>query len=89
MSTTTPRTKERKLRRLAKKMMLMLMLLMVTGLSVSSGAYTTQAATAEEEAPMNIRKGRTVMYIMDSWDMKLRDADAHALDQLNYSFALI
>lgn len=38
---------------------------------------------------MNIRKGRTVMYIMDSWDMKLRDADAHALDQLNYSFALI
>jgi len=89
VSTTTPRTKERKLRRLAKKMMLMLMLLMVTGLSVSSGAYTTQAATAEEEAPMNIRKGRTVMYIMDSWDMKLRDADAHALDQLNYSFALI
>lgn len=89
MSTTTPRTKERKLRRLAKKMMLMLMLLMVTGLSVSSGAYTTQAATAEEEAPMNIRKGRTVMYIMDSWDMKLRDADAYALDQLNYSFALI
>ena len=38
---------------------------------------------------MNMRKGRTVMYIMDSYDMNLRDEDAHALDQLNYSFALI
>lgn len=38
---------------------------------------------------MNIRKGRTVMYIMDSHNMQLRDEDAHALDQLNYSFALI
>lgn len=38
---------------------------------------------------MNARKGRTVMYIMDSHDLNLRDEDAHALDQLNYSFALI
>nr|MBR4280119.1 hypothetical protein [Clostridia bacterium] len=38
---------------------------------------------------MSTRKGRTVMYIMDSRDMKLRDSDARALDQLNYSFALI
>ena len=66
-----------------------MLLLVVTGVSVSSGAYTTQAATAEEEAPMNKRKGRTVMYIMDSHNMQLRDEDAHALDQLNYSFALI
>lgn len=35
------------------------------------------------------RKGRTVMYIMDEPNPKLRDGDAHALDQLNYSFALI
>lgn len=70
-------------------MLLMLMLLMTAVLSVGSGTYTTQAATAEEEAPMNKRKGRTVMYIMDSHDLKLRDEDAHALDQLNYSFALI
>lgn len=86
---TTPRTKERSLKRTAKKMLLMLLLLAMTGVSVSSGAYNTQAATAEEEAPMNKRKGRTVMYIMDSHDLKLRDEDAHALDQLNYSFALI
>ena len=89
MTTNAPRTKERKSRKLLKKLLLMLLLLMVTGVSVSSGAYTTQAATAEEEAPMNKRKGRTVMYIMDSHNLKLRDEDAHALDQLNYSFALI
>ena len=89
MEKTTPRTKERKPLRFAKKLMMLMLLLAVTGVSVSSGAYTTNAATAEEEAPMNKRKGRTVMYIMDSHDVKLRDEDAHALDQLNYSFALI
>ncbi len=89
MSTSTPRTKEKKPRRLLKKMLLLMLLLAVTGVSVSHGAYTTQAATAEEEAPMSTRKGRTVMYIMDSHNMQLRDEDAHALDQLNYSFALI
>ena len=86
---TTPRTKERSLKRSAKKLALLLMLLMVTVVSVTSGAYNTQAAKAEEEAPMDTRKGRTVMYIMDSHDLKLRDEDAHALDQMNYSFALI
>ena len=89
VAATAPRTKDKKPRRLRKKMMLLLLLLAVTGVSVSHGAYNTQAATAEEEAPMNIRKGRTVMYIMDSHNMQLRDEDAHALDQLNYSFALI
>ena len=89
MQDTTPRTKERKPLRFAKKLMMLMLLLAVTGVSVSSGAYTTNAATAEEEAPMDKRKGRTVMYIMDSHDVKLRDEDAHALDQLNYSFALI
>lgn len=89
MAKSAPRTKERSLKRAAKKLLLMLMLLMTAVLSVGSGTYTTQAATAEEEAPMNKRKGRTVMYIMDSHDLKLRDEDAHALDQLNYSFALI
>lgn len=89
MAATAPRTKDKKPRRLRKKLMLLLLLLAVSGVSVSHGAYNTQAATAEEEAPMNIRKGRTVMYIMDSHNMQLRDEDAHALDQLNYSFALI
>lgn len=85
----TPHTKESKLKKRAKKLVLLLMLLTVTVVSAMSGAYNTQAATAEEEAPMHTRKGRTVMYIMDSHDLKLRDEDAHALDQLNYSFALI
>ena len=89
MSISAPHTKERKAARLAKKLLMLMLLLAVTGVSVSHGAYTTQAATAEEEAPMDKRKGRTVMYIMDSHDLSLRDADAHALDQLNYSFALI
>lgn len=35
------------------------------------------------------RKGRTVLYAMDSPGLTLRDADAHAIDQLNFSFALI
>lgn len=89
MAKKTPRTKERSLKKAAKKLALLMMLLLMTVVSVSSGAYTTQAATAEEEAPMNQRQGRTVMYIMDAHDLKLRDEDAHALDQLNYSFALI
>ena len=38
---------------------------------------------------MQTRKGRTVMYIMDAHNLKLRDEDAAALDQLNYAFALI
>ena len=89
MAVNAPRTKEKKPCRLLKKMLLIVMLLAVTGVSVSYGAYDSPAAMAEEEAPMNHRKGRTVMYIMDAHDMKLRDEDAHALDQLNYSFALI
>lgn len=89
MAASAPRTKEKKPRRLLKKLMLLMLLLAMTGVSVSSGAYNTQAAKAEQEAPMITRKGRTVMYIMDSHNMQLRDEDAHALDQLNYSFALI
>ncbi len=89
MAASTPRTKEKKPRRLLKKWLLMMLLLAVTGVSVSQGTYDTKAATAEEEAPMIARKGRTVMYIMDSPSLELRDEDAHALDQLNYSFALI
>lgn len=89
MAVSSPRTREKKPRRLLKAALLMMLLLVVTGISVSHGAYHTQAATAEEEAPMHTRKGRTVMYVMDAHDLKLRDGDANALDQLNYSFALI
>ena len=89
MTATTPRTKDKKPRRLLKKWILLLLLLATAGVSISQGAYDTQAAKAEEDAPMIERKGRTVMYLMDAPGIKLRDEDAHALDQLNYSFALI
>lgn len=89
MSDKKPRTDAKKPRKLWRKLALMGLLLAVTGVSVSGGAYDTKAAQAEEEAPMITRKGRTVMYIMDSPSLKLRDEDAASLDQLNYSFALI
>ena len=89
MSHRKPRTKDKKPRKGLKKLLLLSLLLALTGGSVSHGTQHTTAATAEEEAPMKTRQGRTVMYIMDSHNMKLRDEDAHALDQLNYSFALI
>lgn len=89
MPVISPRTDAKKPRKIVKMLALYGLLLAITGVSVSHGAYNTQAATAEEEAPMNARKGRTVMYIMDSPNLILRDSDAHALDQLNYSFALI
>ena len=89
MSANAPRTDAKKPRKLLKKLMMLVLLLTVTVVSLGQGAYDTQAAKAEGEAPMETRRGRTVMYIMDAPDLKLRDADAEALDQLNYSFALI
>ncbi|MBQ3484012.1 MAG: hypothetical protein IJA77_00750 [Clostridia bacterium] len=89
MKKSKPRTKERKPRKLLKRAALLIMLLSVAGVCVSGGQYTAPTAHAEEEAPMPKRKGRTVMYIMDAHNLNLREGDAHALDQLNYSFALI
>ncbi len=83
-----PRTKERKPRKLLKRLMLLGLLAITAGVSVSQVEYDT-SAKAEEEAPVMLRKGRTVMYLLDEPNPKLRDGDAHALDQLNYSFALI
>ena len=70
-------------------MALMTMLLTTAVLSVSPTAYIAPSAEAEEDASMPKRKGRTVLYAMDSPGLTLRDADAHAIDQLNFSFALI
>ena len=89
MKQKKPRTKERKPRKLFKRLMLMLMIVAAAEVSVSGGEYSTHAETAQEVAPMVQRKGRTVMYIMDTHNLKLRDEDAENLDQLNYSFALI
>ncbi len=87
MSKKTPRTKAKRSTKLLKKLAMMLLLLTAAGLSGSGPAALS--TSMEEEPPMPTRKGRTVMYVMDSYDMKLRDGDAASLDQLNYSFALI
>lgn len=48
------------------------------------------AAKGEGDAPVQrARDGRVVMYAMDAADLTLRDADVSAVDQINYSFALI
>ena len=89
MKKTKPRTKECKPRKLLKRLMLLLLVFFAAQVSVSSGTYSIPTEETQEETPMDQRKGRTVMYIMDAHNMKLRDADAAALDQLNYSFVLI
>ena len=76
MKQKKPRTKERKPRKLFKRLMLMLMIVAAAEVSVSGGAYSTYAEMAQEVAPMVQRKGRTVMYIMDAHNLKLRDEDA-------------
>jgi len=89
VSKNKPRTKAKKAPKLLKRTALLVMLLLLSGVSAGGSEYAASAAHAQEETPMKLRKGRTVMYIMDSYDMKLRDGDAQSLDQLNYSFALI
>lgn len=84
-----PRTKEKKARSTIKKCALLTLLMLLSAISVSPQAYHVNEAQAEEVVPMAKRKGRTVMYLMDGPDLQLRDTDAEALDQLNYSFALI
>ncbi|MBE5796228.1 MAG: hypothetical protein E7327_02490 [Clostridiales bacterium] len=67
-----------------------MMLAMLTGAMTATGIMAGPAdAAIQEEHSMHKRNGRTVMYIMDEAGMTLRDDDAHKLDQLNYSFALI
>lgn len=89
MKATKPRTKDKKPRKHIKKAVLLTLLLAVTAISVSPTAYHTNEAQAEEEAPVKTRHARTVMYVMDSPHLQLRDTDAAAIDQLNYAFALI
>lgn len=84
-----PRTEDKKLRKLLKRVALLIMLTAFAGVCVSQRTYIAHEAKAEEGAPVITRKGRTVMYLMDSASLTLRDADASAMDQLNYSFALL
>lgn len=90
MTETRPRTNEKKSRKQLWKLALLALVLSVAATAVSGPATLAPAAEAEGGTPMvNERKGRTVMYLMDNANLTLRDGDASALDQLNYSFALI
>ena len=89
MPARKPRTEDKKLRKLLKRFALLTMLAAFAGVCVSQRTYIAHEAKAEEGTPVITRKGRTVMYLMDSANLTLRDADASAMDQLNYSFALL
>lgn len=90
MPAKRPRTKEKKKRKGTLRTVLLLTLLTtVSGMFVGSYAGHMPAAADEVQEMKTNKLGRTVMYVMDSADMKLRDEDADRLDQLNVSFALI
>ncbi len=90
MPETRPRTNDRKSRKQLWKLSVLALVLSLAAASVSGPDALAPSAEAEGGAPeMHTRKGRTVMYLMDDADLTLRDADAAALDQLNYSFALL
>lgn len=90
MPAKRPRTKEKKKRKGTLRTVLLLTLLTtVSGMFVGSYAGHMPAAADEVQEMKANKLGRTVMYVMDSADMKLRDEDADSLDQLNVSFALI
>lgn len=84
-----PHTKERRKRRRLRGILLITTLLTIGVTAVLSGQAERAPAAAEEDTIMTKKLGRTVMYVMDAAGMTLRDEDAHMLDQLNYSFALI
>ena len=89
MKNRKPRTKDKKPPKHMKKALLLALLLATAAISASPASYHTGEANAEEEAPVETRKARTVMYVMDSPRLKLRDTDASAIDQVNYAFALV
>ena len=89
MPGSRPRTKERKKHRRIRRAMLTLTLATVAASAVTGVATSRMPAEAEVEMMSPQRNGRTVMYVMDEAGLKLRDSDAHRIDQLNVSFALI
>lgn len=89
MPGSRPRTKERKKHGGIRRAMLTLTLATVAASAVTGVVSSRMSAEAEVELMMPQRNGRTVMYVMDEAGLKLRDSDAHSIDQLNISFALI
>lgn len=90
MPAIRPRTKEKKKRKNGLRGIVLSLTLLTAAAGAVVVGYGRQVPAAAEVHEVKINKlGRTVMYIMDSADMKLRDSDADGLDQLNVSFALI
>ena len=83
------RTKDGKKHKSLRYVLLLLMITAVSILPLAGENVRTAAEMREEETPVKEKKSRTVMYLMDEAKPELRHEDAHMLDQLNYSFALI
>ena len=89
MPENRPRTKEKRRGRGLRRALLSLMLVGMASGAALGGVARSHPAEAEATENAPTRKARTVMYIMDEAGMKLRSSDAHRIDQLNVSFALI
>lgn len=89
MPAARPRTKDKKKRKGLRRALLIMMLMTIASGALIGNYSGYMPAAAEVQEVKTNRLGRTVMYVMDSADMKLRDSDADNLDQLNVSFALI
>ena len=84
-----PRTEDKRRFGRAMKVLLTLTLLSTLSGAMPRGEAGYVPAEAEEMKVNAPTSARTVMYVMDDAGMKLRSGDAHRLDQLNVSFALI
>lgn len=84
-----PRTQDKQRFGRAMKALMALTLISTLSGAILHGQPGPVPAEAEETQMMPQRNARTVMYVMDDAAMKLRGSDAHRLDQLNVSFALI
>lgn len=88
MSNKLPRTKAPFGR--MKKLTLLLTALALTAALTVQSVPLPMAAKGEGVVPVKTaHDGRMVMYAMDAANLSLRDGDASAIDQINYSFALI
>ena len=89
MPQKAPRTKDDKAGRTLHRLVASAVLLTCAAGILLMGSTEGAAGSAQGEAPMAKRNGRTVMYLMDGAGIELRQEDAHLIDQMNYSFALI
>lgn len=83
------KVQKRKPRRRLRTAMTLLSVFAALAAGASLSRLKQSVAEAESVPSGPARKGRTVMYVMDDVNLKLRDDDAESIDQLNYAFALL